>query len=178
MEDVLYWTVVTLCLIAGIMAIIMIAGSLMPRSHKVSRSVTLKQSQQQVWETITDFAKVAEWNQDVVSVEKLPDRNGHEVWKETYKGNYPIILETTEVETMKKLVRTIADEKGPFSGRWEFELSSTEGGCKVKVTEYGEIPNPFFRFMARLFMNPAMYLEMYLKALSKKFGEEAVLQES
>ena len=33
------------------------------------------------------------------------------------------------------------------------------------------------RFMARLFMNPALYLEMYLQALVKKFGEEAAVQQ-
>jgi hypothetical protein len=30
--------------------------------------------------------------------------------------------------------------------------------------------------MARLFMDPAMYLETYLKALAAKFGEPAVIE--
>ncbi len=176
MYDILYWVGIGLSIVLAILVIIMIAGSFMPRNHKVSRSITLKQSQQAVWDTITDYAKIPEWHKEVVQTEQLEDRNGHPVWKETYKGNYSILLETTEEVKMKKLVRTIADVDGPFSGRWEFDMASSEDGCQLTITEYGAIPNPFFRFMARLFMNPAFYLEMYLQALAKKFQEEVVVQ--
>jgi uncharacterized protein YndB with AHSA1/START domain len=177
MSDVVLWVGVALGTLMGLFLIILVAGSFMPRSHTVSRGVDLRQSQQAVWEAITDFANVANWHPEVVQVERLDDKNGHPVWKETYKGNYSIVLETTEEVKMKKLVRTIADVSGPFSGRWELEIEATETGSHLRITEYGEIPNPFFRFMARLFMNPALYMEMYLKALAKKFGEEPVLQE-
>ena len=83
-----------------------------------------------------------------------------------------------ETPTEIELVRTIADEKGPFRGRWEYDITAQEQGSKITITEHGEIPNPFFRFMARVFMDPAMYLELYLKALAKKFNEPAVLEKT
>ena len=41
----------------------------------------------------------------------------------------------------------------------------------VTIIERGEIPNPYIRFIFRTFMNPAVHLEKYLKALAAKFGE-------
>ena len=50
-------------------------------------------------------------------------------------------------------------------------LRSGRDPSRVTIIEYGEIANPFFRFMARLFMKPAIYLEIYLTALAEKFAE-------
>ena len=175
MQDLLIWIAISLGMLLGIFAIIIIAGCFMPRSHTIGRRIVLQQSPEAVWETITNYAEFPNWHPSMIKTEQLEDREGNPVWKETYKGNYPIILETTEIVECKKQVRTIADEDGPFSGRWVYELSAKENGCELSITEYGEIPNPFFRFMARVFMNPAIYLEDYLTALSKKFGEDAEL---
>jgi len=98
------------------------------------------------------------------------------VWRETFVGGYPMRLETVEAAPPRRLVRAIADEKGPFAGRWEIDVAPIDTGCRVTIIEYGDVANPFFRFMARLFMNPAMYLEIYLKALAGKFGEPAVIE--
>ncbi|MBI1830737.1 MAG: hypothetical protein HYR84_04720 [Planctomycetes bacterium] len=107
----------------------------------------------------------------MLKIEKQPDKNGHEVWKERYTGNYGLFLETAEATAPTRLVRIIADDGGPFTGRWVFVLAPVEAGCTLAITEFGEVRNPFFRFMFRMFMKPEYYLEMYLKALSAKFGE-------
>ncbi len=43
----------------------------------------------------------------------------------------------------------------------------------VTITENGEIYNPFFRFMARFVFGYTVTMETYLKALGKKFSEDA-----
>jgi hypothetical protein len=169
--NVLFWIGITLAILVGILLLIAVIGAFLPRYHQVSRTTELRQTPDVVWQTITDYANIPAWHREIVKVEKLPDRDGHEVWRETYKGSYPITMETTEAAAPSRLVRHITDEKGPFTGRWEFALAEMEGGCRITITEHGDIANPFFRFMARLFMNPATYLEMYLNALAQKFGE-------
>ena len=77
-------------------------------------------------------------------------------------------MKRSQKPSTSRLVPTFA-LKGPFRGRWEFDIVPREHGSTITITEHGEIPNPFFRFMARMFMDPAMYLELYLKALAKKF---------
>jgi uncharacterized protein YndB with AHSA1/START domain len=159
----------------GILALVLVgiavAGSFMPRTHAVFRSLDSKQSPETLWALIRDFQSTPSWHPELKQVERLPDQNGHEVWRETYRGGYPVQLETLEATAPHRLVRRISDEKGPFTGRWEFELQPVADGTKITITEYGEIANPFFRFMARVFMNPATYLEMYLKALAAKLGD-------
>ena len=104
-------------------------------------------------------------------MEQLPDRNGHAVWKETSDFG-PITYEMTEFDSLNRMVTTIADENLPFSGTWTYELISTEDGTMLTVTEDGEIYNPFFRFMSRFIFGYHATMEKYLKALSKKLGED------
>ena len=108
-------------------------------------------------------------------MEKQPDKNGHEVWKETYQGDFGLFLETTEATPPTRLIRTIADDQGPSPAAGSFRSAADDGGCRLTITEFGEVRNPFFRFMFRLFMKPAVYVEMYLVVLlATKFGETAI----
>jgi hypothetical protein len=162
---------IVLGVLAGVFALIVLVGAFLPRRHVVARALKTARPPGAVWQVITDYAAVPTWHQDVTAVERLPDRDGHPLWRETYRGNYPILLETTEAVEPRRLVRRIADENGPFSGRWEYDLAAEDGGCRITITEHGEVPNPFFRLMARLLMDPALYLELYLRALAVKLGE-------
>jgi uncharacterized protein YndB with AHSA1/START domain len=177
--DVVHWVLIAAGVLVGLFVLIVLIGSLLARRHVVSRSLTTARSVEDVWQIITDYPAVTSWHKGVLSVERLPDRNGRAVWRETYKGNYGIQLEDAEVVPPHRLVRRIVDEHGPFSGWWEFDVSPVEGGgCRLRITERGEIPNPFFRFMGRLLMNPAMYLVLYLKALAGKLGGHCFLEET
>jgi uncharacterized protein YndB with AHSA1/START domain len=176
MDDIGYWILGSIGIVVGSLASIFLIGCFVPRAHKVARSLALKQTPAAVWQIITDFANVPSWHADVVKVERQADRNMHELWKETYRGNYGLFLETTEFAAPTRLVRTIADDGGPFTGRWEFTLAAIEGGCRLTLTEHGDIRNPFFRVMFRLYMRPEKYVVVYLTALAKKFGETAVIE--
>lgn len=173
--DWLFYVAIGLDVFAGIILLITLLGLLCKRTHQVSRTVTLNQPAEAVWHAISDIASVPSWNKMVLKAEKLPDRNGHELWRETYSGNYPILLETTELSPPTRLIRTIADERGPFTGRWEFAIDTQEAGVRLTITEFGAVPNPFFRFMARMFMDPHQYIDLYLKALAGKFNETAAI---
>ena len=176
MHPFFFYCLVGLGTLAGVVVLISVIGAFLPRTHQVSRSLPLKQTPETIWQVISDFPSEVSWHPGVLKVERMPDRNGHEVWRETYKGGYPIQLETIETVPPRRLVRSIADEQGPFSGRWEFDIAPVESGSRVTLIEYGEVGNPFFRFMARMFMNPAHSLELYLKALAAKFGEPPAVE--
>jgi hypothetical protein len=175
MHPFFFYVLVAVGTIVGVVVLLTAIGMFLPRSHQVARSLPLKQTPEVIWQVVSDFPNEVNWHPGVLKVERMPDKNGHEVWRETYKGGYPIQLETLEAVSPRRLVRSIADEKGPFSGRWEFDIAPLEAGSRVTIIEYGDVPNPFFRFMACLFMNPAQYLEIYLKALAAKFNEPAAV---
>src|SRR5580700_5330120 len=127
----LAWMLLGVGVLVGVLLVITVIGMFQPRSHVVTRAITLKQPPESVWQTMTDFPGQPAWHKGVIKVERLADRDGHEVWRETYKGNYPMTLAITEAAPPHKLVRTIADEKGPFRGRWEFDLAAIEGGSRL-----------------------------------------------
>jgi uncharacterized protein YndB with AHSA1/START domain len=172
--NILYWFLLAGGIIIAAFALIALYGLTISKAHQITRSIVLKQSPETLWRTITDFANVPSWNASVAKIEKLPDQNGHDVWRESYKNGYDLTLETTETIAPARLVRSIADVGGPFTGRWEFVLTPVEEGCRVSITEYGEVANPYFRVMAKWFMRPEAHMELYLMALATKFGEKTV----
>lgn len=169
------WVLLVLGVLLGLFVLIVVIGMLLPRAHRVARSLTIQAPPETIWQVIRDFPNVPTWHAEVQSVERLPDNLGREVWRETYKGGHLMKLETTELLPPRRLVRTIADEKGPFTGCWEFEIMAAEQGSRITITENGAISHPLIRLVFRLCMDPAMYLEKYLKALATKFGEAAIV---
>jgi uncharacterized protein YndB with AHSA1/START domain len=176
LAEVTDWLLLAVGFVAGIFALVVLVGAFLPRRHVVARAAVLPGSPQAVWEVVTDLAALPSWHKEVVGVERLPDRDERPAWRQTFKGNYPVLVETVASLPPRRVVWAIADEAGPFHGQWEFDLDPYDGGCRVTLTERGEIPNPFFRFMARLLMDPARYLERYLQALAVRQGGAAAHQ--
>jgi Polyketide cyclase / dehydrase and lipid transport len=171
------WLFVVVGAILGLLFVVIVTGMLLPKTHLVSRSLMMKAAPDELWPLISDFDNVSTWHPQVIQAERLPDHFGREVWRESYKDGSSLKLETMESLPPRRLVRSIADESGPFTGRWEFDITPAEEGCRLTITEKGEISNPLFRFIFRLFMKPAMSLERYLKSLAAKFGETAMAQD-
>lgn len=172
----MYWIlgIVGVLVLAGI--IIFLIGSFLPEDHVASKTLTLRQPPETVWQVISDFANQPKWNPEMKSVERLPDRNGHAVWQEEMSG-MKIPLETLETEAPKKLVRRIASEDLGFGGDWEYIITPTiEGGSQLTITERGKVPNALFRFMSKYVFGHTATMEKYMTALAGKFGEPPVIR--
>jgi uncharacterized protein YndB with AHSA1/START domain len=165
------WLLISVGVIAGLIALIAIIGSLMPKGHTASRSTVINKSPEVLWQAMTDFAAFPEWRTDIKKVEALPDRDGHKVWREDGK-NGKLTRETIEASAPSRLVLKIADPDLPYGGTWTYDLQANGTGSRLTITEDGEIYNPIFRFIGRIFMSPTDSIESYLKALGKKYGED------
>ena len=165
--------------LAGALSLVALAaaiGLFLPRDHTASRSLRTRQTPEAVWRAVTDFANEPTWFRAVVSVERLPAGEGRERWRETYRDGESLTLETAEAIPPRRLVRRITDEGGPFSGRWEFEITPLPDGSRLTITEHGSIPNPLFRFVARFISGHTAAMESYLTDLAAKFGEAPALE--
>lgn len=149
---------------------VLVAGMLLPEEHHASRTLLTKQPPQAIWDAINDHANEAAWRSDVQSVTSLG--NGKPVWREDYKDGNKVTLMTTESKPPTRIVRELTDLEGPFSGRWEIDISPVPEGSKVKVTEIGKVSNPFFRFVSKYLIGHTTFMERYLKGLAGKFGEQ------
>ena len=69
------------------------------------------------------------------------------------------------------MVMRIADPNLSFGGTWTFEIAPQDSGSEILITENGEIYNPLFRVMSKLFFSPTATIETYLADLKKRLGE-------
>ena len=176
MKKVMTWIlgIVGLLVLAGI--VVFVVGSLLPENHVASKTLTLRQPPEAVWQSITDFPNKPKWFSELKSVERLADRNGNEVWQEEMSG-MKIPLETVEAVAPKRLVRRIVADDLGFGGDWEYIITPTiEGGSQLTITEYGKVPNPLFRFMSKYVFGHTATMEAYMKALAGKYGEAPVIR--
>lgn len=156
----------------GMVAVVVGVGLLLPEKHRASESVRFRVGAEPLWGVITDFGAYPTWRTGISMVERLPDMNGHSVWKETDSDNESIPYETMESVPNKRLVRRIADPALPFGGTWSFDLEATPEGTTLTITEDGEVYNPVFRFFSRFIFGHAKNIHGYLGDLRVKIGDK------
>ena len=164
------WIFISVAVLAVVVAAAASIGAMLPKNHRASRSSHFRQQPEAIWGVITG---PPDWRPDIRSSEKLPPRAGRRCWKDVDKHGQAIVYESVEENPPHRLVTRIADPKLPFGGTWTQEIVQDPTGCRVTITEDGEIYNPIFRFMARFVFGYSGSIETYMKALHAKFGETA-----
>ncbi len=169
------WVFAAIVIIIGVSALITLIGSLLPAKHSVSRMAQYNRSPEDIWDVMTDFANQTGWRNDVLRVERLPDRNGRQLWQETDKRGQAMTLETVEATRPRRLVRRIADENQQFGGQWTYEVGDYGEVTSLTVTEDGEIYNPVFRFFSRVITGQTATIDQYLRALGSRLGVDVTI---
>ncbi len=170
------WALTIVGSLVGLVLLVLVIGSFLPKSQFGTRTLILKQPPEAVWQVLTDYPRKPSWQPDVKRFERLADRNGHEVWMEVHKSGARVVFETIESHPPRRLVWRVPGDYGPFRGLLVVEITPIEGGCRVTFTQEGEVPNPFYRFLVRFLLPLEGFLEADLKALAAKFGETAVIE--
>lgn len=165
------WLAAFVVLVVAMALIATAIGASLPADHVATRTVVVRAPADSVWAAVTNYAAQPGWRPDVQEVSRVEDRGGREVWQEVYESGETMSLETTEASAPVRLVRTIADVGGPFSGRWEYQLAPDPGGTRVTMTEFGTVPNPFFRFVSRYIVGQTSALEQFLRELAARVGD-------
>lgn len=167
------WIVGLVVVLVILVAVVVGVGLLLPEKHRVSESARFRVSAEQLWEVITNYSTYPTWRSGVTAVERLPDMNGHPVWKETDAHGEGIPYETIESVANKRLVRRIADAKLPFGGTWTLELEAKPDGMILTITEDGEVYNPVFRFVSRFILGHEKNIHGYLNDMQMKITGKA-----
>ncbi len=169
------WLVVTGVALVGVVVLVFGVGSLLPRAHSVSRMAHFNRSPRAIWMVISDFPGQTAWRADLKRVERIAGRAGRDVWRETDKSGRSLDMETMEMAAPRRLVRRIANDNLPFSGRWTMEVAEFGEVTALTVTEDGEIDNPALRFISRLIMGQTATIDQYLRALGEKLGVDVTI---
>ncbi|MCX4243791.1 SRPBCC family protein [Paraliomyxa miuraensis] len=159
--------------VVGLVVLMAGLGYTMEPNHVATRQALYARTPDEVWDVITRFDQAPGWRTDVDAVEI---ESGDPIRFVEIGPQGPLPLEVVEQDRPHRLVLMTSDADMPFTGSWTFELQPTDGGTRLTLTERGTIDNPLFRFMARLFMDPAATATTYLVDLGHHLGEEVTPQ--
>jgi uncharacterized protein YndB with AHSA1/START domain len=167
------WVFVVLGAVFGLVALMAVIGVFVAREHRATSTVTLHQPPDSVWKVVRDLGGVPAWWPEIKESVRQPDNAGREVWRQKMSGwDVPLIV--VESAPPRRLVTQIdTSAGGSFGGTWTYELAGDSAGTQVSVTEAGWIGNPIFRFLSRFVFGYYGTLDGYLKALGRRFGEDA-----
>lgn len=165
------WVLIVVGGLVGLVALMALIGVFLPREHRATSTITLRQPRDSVWKVVRDLGGVTAWWPEMKESARLPDRNGKEAWRQKVSG-FDAALIVLEATAPSRLVTQIDSGPGAaFGGTWTYELASVDGGTRVSVTEAGWISNPIFRFMSGFIFGYYGSLDGYLTNLGKRFGE-------
>ena len=170
----LKWVLLLVGLLAALILLPMIGGMFLPRGHTVTSSVVLAQPIDSVWSVVSDLTSYPSWWRDVKSMERVEDGVGEVSWLQRDAQGQELPIEIVASDPPIQLVTRIANDKLPFGGTWTYSLESVSSGCRVTLTEDGEIFNPVFRVVARYIVGYHGTIDRYLIALGARFDETAV----
>lgn len=163
------WLLIGAGVLVALAAVMVLVGLTLPKTHSVSRSIRLASPPDSVWALVRTFGAYADWWPDVERMERLPDRDGHEVWNQvTGMGAVPLAL--VEIDAPRRLVARIAADDLGFGGTWTYVVAADGDGASLTITEDGEISNPFFRVMTRFFLGYSATIESYQRAAAARLG--------
>jgi uncharacterized protein YndB with AHSA1/START domain len=165
-----------LCALVGGILVMLGIGAMLPKSHVVSRAITLRQSPEAVFAVISNFKDAPTWRPDVRSIDLLPPEGDHVRFREN-SNNGAITYEVLETTAPRRLVTQIADPGLPFGGSWILEIAPAPSGCRLNITERGEVYNPLFRFVSRFVLGQTRTVDTYLRNLARHFGESPAVEE-
>jgi uncharacterized protein YndB with AHSA1/START domain len=167
------WIAIVAAALVALIAIVIVIRALLPRDHVSTLSARIPAPPQAVWEAITDPSQFPNWRHDVQRVELLPGSANGPSWRE-HSGSGALTMVVDLAEPPSHLITRIADKGLPFSGTWECRVEPEgESASRITVVERGSVYNPVFRFVSRFIMGHTGTIDIYLRALGRKFGAES-----
>ena len=147
-----------------VVAVVTAIGYALPQGHIASRETTFAAPAAAVFAAVSDVARYPEWRSDVSKIDVLQSDPLH--WRE-YSGGDAVTFEVMESKRDQRFQVRIADAGLPFGGTWTYELRAEGAGTSLTLTEDGEVYNPMFRVMQKLFFSPYKTIDTYLENLKK-----------
>jgi hypothetical protein len=132
--------------LVAMVAVIAAVGSILPRTHKASRTLRLGRPPDEVWP---------------------------EVIAATKRSSTPV--DVLESDPPRRLVTRVTKAERNFGGTWTVIVAPSAGGSTVTITEDGWVANPIFRFVSKLIIGHHATMDTLLKQVAQAMNEEPAL---
>jgi hypothetical protein len=157
---------IILAVVVAAVVVVIAIGYSLPVKHRAHGQASFSQTPSAVYGAITDVKAVPTWRPSVKTVEVLPDSAGKRRFREVGSDG-AILYEVERSVPDQQHITRIADPSLPFGGRWTFDLIPAGDSTTLRITEDGEVFNPFFRFVSRFVMGHTSTIDRYLDDLAK-----------
>src|SRR2546425_12083171 len=129
------WVLIVVGGLLVLIGLIALIGAFVSRDHRATSTIALRQPPDSVWKVVRDLGNITSWWPAMQKAERLPDRDGHEVWRQKMSGfDVPIIV--LESSPPRRLVTQIDPEAGgAFGGTSSYELRAGAGGGGAAIRE-------------------------------------------
>jgi hypothetical protein len=154
-----------------VIVLVTLAGSLIPRTHRVAVRAAYVAPRDSVYRVIEDVARGAEWRTGLERVELLSAPGEPLRWREVADWG-TLTFERPAADPPRMLVSRIVDEGQGFGGTWTWELTPAGPGTIVVITENGVIDRPIYRLVSKYLMGYHEGIETYARDLGRRLGEE------
>lgn len=157
-------TVIRILIALGVVILAVVStGTLLPEKHEASVSRDFQSNRDEVWKVLSDFAHWPEWRTDLKEIQL-----GSNTFTEVSASGEAVEYRIEEFTTPERMVTRIITTGLPYGGAWTYELVATDTGCRLTITEEGEVYNPVFRFMSRFVFGHEATMQQYLDDLAKR----------
>lgn len=166
MKRVGKWFGIAVAAVGVLVGIVAIWGALLPREHVASGSIHVDAPPEQVYALITELERSPTWREGLERIELLGEVDGNLRWME-HTSFGAVTLERVEARPNTLVVTRVVDTGEGFGGTWTFELSPSDGGTDLTITERGWADNPIFRFLGTYVFGHDQSIEAYQRSVAR-----------
>lgn len=170
------WIVLGIVGVLVLLAIVLaVIGKRLPKEHVASVTVRLNASRERVWKLVDDIERHTDWAKGVTKVERVAGADGKDAWRQ-FMGRNSFVLTNTRRDEPARLERTISDDHHMFGGKWVYEFAPDGSGCRVTITEYGEVYPAIPRALMHYVLDPSATMRGHLESLARALNETATIE--
>lgn len=170
------WTV--LGIIAAVVVLPIIIGSLMPTRYVGETKVFLPKSPSEVWSELQDYKSHPMTGKMMKTAEALPESewvSGLPAWMEDMGHGERITVTTVGADPPLQMVREMVSASMPMTSRWDYSLTEVDGGCELTMhgetnIRRGSLMVPIFRVMMVLGGGVKKGLDIQINMVAKTLG--------
>lgn len=158
-------------ILAALLAIALMLGSRLPKTHVAASCIRLRAKPEQVWQILTDFKAYPSWRMGLKCVELCQTEDGLPMWIEISSKTGQIPFKVVEAKPPFRLVTQTADPTLPLRGCWIYQLQEENGETVLTITETEHVYHPLFRFCIRYLLRYHSAMDVFLAELALKLGQ-------
>ena len=169
------WTFYTLMSLVILAALAIAIALTLPEDYSFTRNIVISRSPDVVWRVIRDISGEQSWRQNLRTIERLPDRNGHEAWRLRNNDGQTVVLEVLQSVPPRRLAFEYEGRPGIGIILWVIEIRPVANDSQVALLQRSTFYPRTYRFLAR-FVYGTSFADDFLKSLARKFGDPEVVQ--